>query len=104
MIVTTEIFLQYKFENNLEKQFILNNFIIEYISEYNKEIYFSYQKNTLRKFKLLKLSNSRNSNLIDKILNESRIVDIQDFLTLKYSEEISREIDKEILKKIINQK
>lgn len=92
-------YFEYCFENNNEKLFIENNFIIEYVE--NKVICYSLNHKILRKLKLLSLNDDKIQFLIDKILKNSIQTDISKIVERRLSMELAREIDKEIIKNLM---
>lgn len=93
-------YFEYCFENDIEKNFIEKNFIIEFID--NNIICYSLNSKILRKLKLLKLNNDKVHFLIDKILKNSIVKNTSEILERRLSIEIAREIDKEVIKSLMS--
>ena len=93
-------YFEYCFENNTEKEFIEDNFIIEYIDKNN--ICYSMNSKISRKIKLLSLDNKCIHFLIDKILKSSIKKDISEVIERRLSNEIAKEIDKQIIKNLMS--
>ncbi len=89
----------YKFNDDSEKEIIERYFNIVYIGR-DKNIYYSYK--SLRHIKLLILKKDELSKILEKIIKGSFTADPQDVLSWKLSEEIAKEIDREIIKSIIS--
>lgn len=93
-------YFEYSFENDVEKEFIKNNFKIEIID--NNIIYYSLNSKILRKLKLLKLNNDKVQFLIDKILKNSIQSNATNILERLLSMEIAKEIDTQIIKNLMS--
>jgi hypothetical protein len=90
----TSIF-KYECKNIKDKNVIKQNFKVEY--ESSNIICYSINKTINRKIKLLKINNDKLFVIIDKILKNSIVISIEDYLTYKLSEELAKSIDMSIL-------
>lgn len=92
---------EYKFNSEKEKQLIEKYFDILHIEK--DAIYYSIDgKQLQRKIKLLVLKKDEISQLIEKILKNSKTISAESVMEMKLSAEIAKEIDKEILKGLIS--
>lgn len=92
---------EYKYNSEKEKQLIEELFNIYHIEK--DSIYYDIGgKQKQRKIKLLILKKDEISELIDKILKNSKTISAENVMEMKLSAEIAKEIDKEILKNLIS--
>jgi hypothetical protein len=91
-------FYQYEFENQKELDIIKEHFDIENV--FDKNAYYNLDKRALRRIKLLMLKNDELSDILRKIIKNSKEVDSEEYFGSLLSDELAREIDKEIMRKI----
>jgi hypothetical protein len=97
--VSNSIF-EYKFKDANDKKIIERYFNVEYIG--TNKIYYSINIKIMRKIKLFKINQDVIYEIIQKIIDNSTTADIGELFTCKLSEEMAKEIDKEILKDLQN--
>jgi len=95
---------EYKGDN--EKDIFLIKKYFDFMKNYSEDDYFifSVTNQTLRKIKLLIIQKSDDYKIYEKILSKSKNVSYEEILINSFSSEISRSIDKEILKKVRDMK
>lgn len=93
---------KYEFKNLNEKEIIEKYFNIFYSD--NTIICFTYDSNIKlkRKIKLLMLRQDELSKILKQILDNSSLISASDAMEMKLSQELAKEIDKQILEKLKN--
>ena len=93
---------KYIIQNDYEKEVIEKYFNVEKI--YDKLVFYKKSKSirSIRKIKLLILKNNELSKILEKIINESIVTDRSEILEYDLCEDLSKSIDKEIIKSLFD--
>ena len=89
-------FYKYKYKEESEK-IILEKYCNEVMYDYRNEVFFTI--NT-RKFKILILDNNEESVILKNILKNSESKSPEDYLSAKFSLELSKNIDEMVMRDI----
>jgi len=94
------MFYEYRYDNVDETLIIEKYFIVDYIE--GDYIYYIMTEKTLRKIKLLVISQSDISEILRKIIKESVYSSVSEALERRLSRELASQIDREILKTLMS--
>jgi hypothetical protein len=103
--LTPKTYYEYKFENESEKLLIEKHFKIDHLKEDN--IYYYIDNQILRKIKLLVLNNDDSGRIIQEIMKKSKKIqigfgiDMVQAMEKTLVDELTKSIDKDIIRKIM---